>query len=1128
MLGISATYKRSESAETYAASVSLKRVLLLCILAAWASCAAWAQSTFGSFTGTVKDPSGALVAQCKITIKSTDTGAERSVLTDAQGSYIAVNMEPSHYEITMEAPGFEKKTVTNIELNSRQEIRIDGALSLSSQTQAVQVNEAAEAPINTEVSNIAETKLGRELNDLPVALASRATGSTSALTTLTTQPGVEIDANGNLSVAGSKPSQLSVSIDGISTVSPRSSAAITELFPSFDGIAEIRVSEINNAAEFGGISDITTISKSGTNTYHGGLFENNQNTDYDARNTFSATVPKLDLNDFGGFIGGPVTIPHLYKGKDKTFFFLDTEFLRLPKQTVITDSVPSAALRSGNFNGYATPLNPTTGVPFAGDQIPASMIAPFASAALNALYILPNVASSNPNANNYTVNYPTPISSDQADLRLDENLTSNQSLMARITYKYKLGTTAPTGSPLTGATLTPETDTAITLAHNWIITPSMVNEIRGGFSSSNTASGNGISASAIASELNLQLPGPPPPGAAVPSFKISGFTGTSSGASSVQRTSTFQVLDNLTLTKGKHTYKFGFDYRYYTALFTNVFSTDRLGVYTFNNSVTKPYIGNAFASFLLGIPDSDTIATVLNPDSNGYTSAYAGYAQDDFKVTSRLTINYGMRYEYHPMFLDRNNNTANFLPNYYSVQNGVAVHGAVVVPNAGLSLVNPAFAQSLAPMPILTASEAGIPQSLRYSQKTDFAPRVGFAWRVTGDGKTVLRGGYGKFIEAELGNLLDAAWAVEASDVAAFTNSFPNGKPLYSFPYPFPSNLAQPGTQAFDLSSALHYTDPYVQQWNLTLERDLGFQTGLRLSYDGNHGSNLGLTDNPDQVPANTAGFAVASAAAPYPLLEQIYEETNGGRSNYDALTVSVNKRMYKGLQFQVSYNFAKNLSDAGGYNPTTFASSGGGQTSDYYHPNLDYGNVEYTRRNRLLITFLYELPFNHTPYKALTAVTGGWELSGVFLAQSGPFMTVLANGADPSGTNFENLQGNGRADIISGVSTIPANQNINNWINTAAYAIPANNIGRFGDSAVGSDIGPGTQALSLSLLRTFKVGEKARLRFGVAGSNIFNHPNYAPPGLTLGTSTFGIISSLQSAEGAGPRSLQMTGRITF
>jgi hypothetical protein len=431
-------------------------------------------------------------------------------------------------------------------------------------------------------------------------------------------------------------------------------------------------------------------------------------------------------------------------------------------------------------------------------------------------------------------------------------------------------------------------------------------------------------------------------------------------------------------------------------------------------------------------------------------------------------------------------------------------------------------------MPILTASQAGVPQSLRYSAKTDFAPRFGFAYRATADGKTVIRGGYGRFIEAQLGNLLLSSWAVEASDVASFTNQIVNGKPSLTFPYPFPSNLAQPGSQVFDLSNVLHYQDPYVQQWNLTIERDLGFQTGLRVSYDGSHGSNLGLTDNPNQVPANTAGFAVATKAAPYPLFNQIIEETNGGVSNYNALTVSVNKRMSRGLQFQVSYNLAKNLSDIGGYAPTGFAGSGGGTITNRFDPRLDYGNVAFTRRNRLLATFLYESPFGHTSNRIVNQLAGGWELAGVLMFQTGPYLTVVASGADPSGTNFVNLIGNGRADIISGTSVVPAHQSIAQWINPAAFAIPANNIGRFGDSPVGSVIGPGTQAVSLSLFRTFKVTERAQIRFGVAAANILNHPNYGTPGLTLGTSSFGTITTMQSAEGSGPRALQLSGRITF
>ena len=312
----------------------------------------WAQSTFGSYVGTVKDPTGGVVAGCKITVKNTGTAAERTATTDQTGSYVLVNIEPGNYEITMEAPGFQKAQFTQLVLTARQTVRIDGNLKLATQTEAVNVSVAAEAPINTEVSNIAETKLGRELIDLPVALGSRANGSTSAFSTLTTQPGVEVDNNGQISVAGSQVDMLSVSVDGISTMSPRNSAPIGELFPSFDGIAEIRVSEVNNTAEFGGISDVTTVSRSGSNQFHGGVFENHQNSAFAARDTFSSKVPKLIMNDFGAFVGGPLSVPKLYNGHDKTFFFMTYEGLRLPGQKVLVESVPSLALRGGDLSVY--------------------------------------------------------------------------------------------------------------------------------------------------------------------------------------------------------------------------------------------------------------------------------------------------------------------------------------------------------------------------------------------------------------------------------------------------------------------------------------------------------------------------------------------------------------------------------------------------------------------------------------------------------------------------------------------------------------------------------------------------------------------------------------------------------
>ena len=1102
-----------------------------------------AQSTFGSYVGTVTDPSGATVSGCKISAKNTGTGAERTSLTDSTGSYVLVNLEPGHYEITMEMQGFQKAQFTGLVLTSRQTVRIDGNLKLATQAESISVTIAAETPIQTEVSNIAETKLGRELIDLPVALGSRANGSTSAFTTLTTQPGVEVDNNGNISVAGGKIDMLSMSVDGISTMSPRNSAPVAELFPSFDTIAEIRVSEVNNAAEFGGISDVTTVSKGGSNQFHGGAFENHQNSAFAARNTFSSTVPKLIMNDFGAFLGGPLSVPKLYSGKDRTFFFMTYEGLRLPGQQVLLESVPSLALRSGDLSAYSGQVKDLSGNPFQNNQIPLTSISPVSLAVLKYLFPLPNTGAPNAISNNYVQNFPTPKSSNQGDVRLDQNITSRQSAFARFTYKRRntqlppcAGATGSCASSLNGTALAgpnsiPENDWSLTGAHNFVITPHIVNEFRTGWTGSHLALAVGIPASTIADEVGIapylsqNLTGV----STTPNVRIAGFQRTGGVGSNLNQTQTLQFLDNLTWTRGGHAVKFGADYRYLTGLYTSVFDALWLGRYNFTNSAATRTIGNAFGAFLLGVPDSVTLATVTSPDTQAYGSAYAFYAQDDWKVTRRLTINYGMRYEYHPMFQDHLGNVAAFLPDYYSVVSGTTVRGAVAVPDGRLNLVNPAFAKSIAPTPVLTASQAGIPNSLRYSQKTDFAPRIGFAWRVTSDGKTVIRGGYGKFIEAPLGYLILSSWAVEASDVATFSNSISNGKALYRFPYPFPADLAQPGTQDFDLSYALHYKDPYVQQWNFTIERDLGFQTGLRISYDGSHGTDLDLTTNPDQVPANTIGFNKASGAAPYPLWDSLVNVQNGGRSNYHALTISVSKRMSKGLQFQASYNFAKNLSNSGGWNPTSFFGVGGGQTSDYFHPDLDYGYVPFTRRHRFQTTFLYETS-SHRANRLVNQALSGWEVAGVLLFQTGPYLSVTAPGTDPSGTNFDNSFNGGdpRADAVSGVKVYPANKTISQWVNPNAFALPPDNIGRFGNSPVGAVVGPGTQAISLSLYRSFQYKERLALRLGASATNLFNHPNYGVPNLALGTAPFGTISSLQTAEGSGPRAIQLGGRFTF
>jgi hypothetical protein len=1063
-----------------------------------------------------------------VTAVNSETTARRSTLTTAAGEYTLVNLEPGTYEIVVEAPGFARAVFSKLALESRQTMRVNAALAVSSQKETVNVMDAGDTVVTTDTSAISNSKQGKELLDLPIAIASRGSGSTSPISTLTTQAGVQTDSSGNLSVAGAKPSMLSVSVDGISSVSPRSSAPIAELFPSFGAIAEIRVSEINNAAEFGGVSDITTTSRGGSNRFHGGLFNNFQNTALNARNTFSATVPKLDMNDFGVFVGGPVRVPKVYRAKDKTFFFVSYEGLRLAKENVLLESVPSLALRSGDLSAYKSFKDPDSGAAFPNNLIPASRINPISARALQAYYPLPNTGAPGAIANNYALNFPTPISSNQGDIRLDQNISSRQTAFARFTYKKRDVQNAPTGSVYAGATVAPEIDSGFSAAHNFIISSSLVNEVRGGFNQTLSSSSNQTSAVQMIQALGLTGIPDPPPGSGGPSFSITGFQAASFGSSSVSKGNTLQFIDNLTWIRNRHTFKFGGDYRYMTALFNNVFASSRAGSFSFNNSVTSGIIGNPYAAFLLGVPDSSSLATVKNPDTFSYGNSYAFYGQDDWKATARLTVNFGIRWEYHPSFNDHYNNIADFLPDYTSVINGQTVRGAVVVPDSGMKWINPDFVASIAPTPILSASQAKLPQSLHYSQKTSFAPRIGFAWRPFGDEKTVIRGGVGRYVETLLSALITAGWAVAASEVGSYTNAVANGKAAYSFPYPFPPNLSQPGVATFEYASALHYRDPYVTQWNLTIERSLGLGAAIRVTYDGSHGGELGYSINANQVPVNTVGFNAVKDSAPFPIWAHITDYVNGARSNYDALTIAVNKRLSHGLQLQSSYAFTKNLSNGAGYAPSGFTGEAGGRVTDPQNINLDYGNVAFTRRHRFLSTFSYDLPFR-AKNPLVNRILGGWQTAGVFLFQTGPFLTVTASGADPMGTNFPNLEGAGRADIVPGASWLPQAQSINSWVNAGAFAIPANNIGRAGNSSIGSVIGPGTQAVSLSLFKTLRIREASAFQLGAAASNLFNHPNYGTPGLNIASSsTFGKITSLQTQENGGPRSLQLTARIIF
>ncbi len=1147
----------------------------LCLLLAISGPLA-AQSTFGTILGTVRDSAGALIPGAQVTLSNQGTAVQRKMLTDASGSYAFKNVEVGSYSLTFTQTGFESVALPAFSLTARETRRADVALRPGGNAETIVVEDQAIPVINTDVSNLAETKVGEELVNLPVAVYSRSAGSTSPIATLTTEAGVQVDDSGELAVMGTTAALLSVTIDGISSVGVEFSGPVNELFPSFNSIEEIRVSESNNNAEFSGVADITTVSKAGTNRFHGSLFENHENSVINSGDPFSISKPKIIMNDFGATLGGPINLPFLSSPSKPAFFFASYEGLRLPRETPLLLSVPSTAMRSGNLTDYLTqtycqptadnsnpcptgytvhnPDGSQLGSTSVGAQVTPSTIS---AQVLATLVPTPNYGADGAFANNYQNNFRTPISANQGDIRFDKTISARQSVFARFSYKNRQVITAPSenciatycaeaGSPLLGGFNTPEIDEGLTFAHNFVITPTLLNEFRGGFNAQHTSETQRFSTTDILAKTGLPSLQPDLLYSEAPEIQISGFMSTGAGNPGTQRGQIVELLDNLSWTHGTHAFKFGFDAKRITDHDDNVFGNYRSGWYTFNgDSTVGSAIGDPYTAFLLGYPDHAEFSSTNNPNMNGRGYTYAWFAQDDWKITHSLTLNLGLRYELHPPIRETSGNTATFVPDWTGTISGSQVTGAVVVPDTkALADASSDFINSISPTPVLTAAQAGIPAALRYTSKTDWAPRIGFAWRPFSTDKTVIRGGWGRFFETPLGFALYTGWAVHASYLPTYDQDFATGTttPLISFTNPFSASTA---TANFNYAYPIHYKDPSVQQWNLTFEQDFGHGIGLRASYTGSHGSNLDAMVDLNQVPANALGYDQVSAQRPFTSFAVVQSVANANESNYHSATVELSRHAGKALTFDASYSLTRDLSNAGGATPSAFAIAGGSFLTDRFHPGLDYGNVVYDRRHRFLATYLYELPFGHgqrwlNAGSITNLLAGGWQWGGVIVLQSGPFLTPYETTVDPANTNILTTIGQTRPDQDRTVSPYAGHRATGQWLNPAAFpytnlqTTDANNntigigIGRFGNAPVGGIVGPGTQNFSFSLRKSLLLHGSAKLLLGLEAANALNHRNYEPPNMQVDAAGFGSITALAAAEGAGPRSLQISGRISF
>jgi len=1118
----------------------------------------YAQSTFGDIRGTTRDPSGLALPQTLVTLHNLDENTIRSAVSDDNASFLFENLKPGNYTLVGSKEGFANSPTTAVELVARQSVRVDLTLSLVQVQQTVSV-EAAAQQINTENATVGDTRGTNQLIEMPLNFRAQ---TTSPLAALALSPSIITDSNGNIEVGGATYSMTGYSVDGISTANVAANGSLQNAYPSSEGLSELKVTAFNNSAEFSQVADITFITKSGTNQLHGSLFEYLQNDALDATIlNFSSKAPKR-FNTFGGSLGGPVAIPHLYNGHDKTFFFIDYEGNRRRTASPEQDLVPTLAERGGNLSnlpiispqtGQPTGvlIDPLNGLPFPNNSIPTSRLNPVSLNLLNQYYPLPNVPSGG--SYNYEILQPTPSRTDGFDTRLDHSLSPYQQVYARFSWKNLLTQTGQSGpvNPLLPNDLDTEHDRSLIVSYNYSISPRMVNEFRFGFTNSLIYQQFPIQGAAADNSLGLtgiSFANHPATGA-FPTFNFSdgtGFTPVGRDKDGPGASKTYQFTDNLSRTMGKHTLRVGLDVRHvFYETVVRWGQSDDFGAFTFNQGV---FTGSSFGDFLLGAPNTSFIVE-SSPNTNEPSVQWGVYAEDQWQVNDRLTINYGLRWELLPEFTENQGDIANFDPS----KDDVVVPNILLnktIPSSSLLQANynafltsfnacqlPTRNTSLACSNVITASQDQLSQSLRNTYWHDFDPRIGIAFRPFRDNKTVIRAGFGIFTQTPLGQLAYDFIGIPLGAPYTYSNNN-SGVPLFTFPQTSPTNTAsQYGGTGFYDGMTPNYRDPQTAQWNVTIERQLTSALAARVTYSGMNSYRMNVKEDYNAIPPSTQPYVPSpyvDPRAPFQNWIEINYSANAGFQNYQGLTFEATQRLSHGLYFQANYTWAHNISDAQGDAPNGFSSENLLFTPSYDQFDLRAarGNVAGMPRQRFLLTGTYQLPFGagrtwQSKNWLANGALGGWNINTVTLIQSGPFLTpTVSPTLDQSNTDIVGRGGiTARPDAVGD----PASPGSDLQWNPNAFAPTPSGAGRIGNAGVGILEGPGTIAVSAGLSKIFPIRERARLRFECTFTNALNHTNFAPPASNISSpATFAVLQSAQTAGQGGNRTGQLALRLDF
>jgi len=834
-----------------------------------------------------------------------------------------------------------------------------------------------------------------------------------------------------------------------------------------------------------------------------------------ARSFFAPTREALTRNQYGGSIGGPVILPRLYHGGNRTFFFGSYEGFRDYRTFAVTGTLPNMAEKAGDLSsilGKVALRDPVGGV-FPGNVIPASRISPVSAALLK--YVptpIGDQSASSPVAYNFAANKPQIDRDWKFDIKLDHHVSDMDSLSGRFTdssgFQDNTNTSPLPGQFGVGYQITDGKQMSIT--ENHIFSPTALNEVRLGYWRKKRFQTYGLNDVNFLSGAQA-IPGitPQPPFQGPPSIILNNsLLGVSNnlleagGVSGTQRKlaeETLQVSDSFTLVRGRHQLKFGGEERRLRINWLQASGPD--GTFTFASGATvaNSATGDAFADFLLGLPQTAAWAPVKDNYSRAWQSAF--FAQDDFKVSSRLTINYGLRWDYLGKFYEKYGRDANF---DFGLQK-------VVVPAEGVPYFLPQFANN--PLIALSTS-VGLGKGLVYRALNNWGPRMGVAYQPFGAGKFVVRAGYGIYYGQPSGFLNGQAGLGPPYNLA-YSFSRPSAIGSGGIPPSF-SNPTATGGASSNLLAAVsgfnpHYLDLSTQIWNFTLERQLGENYSLRASYLGNKGTHEPYQSYQNAcVPGPIACSARKPGQAPNaaPLFPtSVAGVSTIGNSHYQALELEVERRFSHGVFFNANYTYGKSLGhDAGVEDPIE-------------NFNLDYGPLPYSIKHMFHMNAIADLPFG--PGKALLSnasglgakLLGGWKLSGDAYLRSGlPFTVTAPVTLSGNGSSVERANCLGNAELSTGRTK---NVWLNQYFNTADFASPA--LGTLGNCGVGILIGPGLWTADASLNRTFLIRERLQVQFRADFFNIFNHANFGNPDSVITDSAFGRIT----ATTGNPRQMQ-------